>query len=89
MNAGAALARGDVLLFVHADTILPRDAPTLILEGLRESGRRWGRFDIRLSGKAPMFRVVEWMMNRRSRLTGIATGDQGLFVAAAVVVVVF
>lgn len=80
MNAGAALAQGDVLLFLHADTILPPDAPTLILDGLRESGRRWGRFDIRLSGDAPMLRVVEWMMNRRSRLSGIATGDQGLFV---------
>ena len=80
MNAGAAQARGDVLLFLHADTVLPPDAPTLILDGLRESGRRWGRFDIRLSGNARLLRVVEWMMNRRSRLTGIATGDQGLFV---------
>src|SRR5258708_16049477 len=80
MNAGAARAGGDVLLFLHADARLPRDAERLILDGLRETGGGWGRFDIRLSGAAPMLRVVEWMMNRRSRLTGIATGDQGLFV---------
>ena len=80
MNAGAARAGGGVLLFLHADTGLPDDAERLILDGLRETGRRWGRFDVRLSGAAPMLRVVEWMMNQRSRLTGIATGDQGLFV---------
>ena len=80
MNAGAAHASGDVLLFLHADARLPDDAERLILDGLRETGRRWGRFDVRLSGSAPMLRVVEWMMNRRSRLTGIATGDQGVFV---------
>ncbi len=80
MNAGAALAGGDVLLFLHADARLPDDAERLILDGLRGSGRRWGRFDVRLSGAATMLRVVEWMMNQRSRLTGVATGDQGLFV---------
>ncbi|HKQ25223.1 MAG TPA: TIGR04283 family arsenosugar biosynthesis glycosyltransferase [Burkholderiales bacterium] len=80
MNAGAAHASGDVLLFLHADTRLPDDGVRLILDGLHETGRRWGRFDIALSGASPMLRVVEWTMNLRSRLTGIATGDQGLFV---------
>ena len=80
MNAGAAHAGGHVLLFLHADSCLPDDAERHIVDGLRETGRRWGRFDVRLSGAAPMLRVVEWMMNRRSRITGIATGDQGLFV---------
>ena len=80
MNAGAAAAHGDVLLFLHADSRLPANAVRLILDGLRASGRRWGRFDVMLSGRARMLRVVEWMMNRRSRLTGIATGDQGLFI---------
>jgi rSAM/selenodomain-associated transferase 2 len=80
MNAGAAVAGGDVLLFLHADTCLPDQAERLILQGLAETERRWGRFDVRLSGAASLLRIVEWMMNRRSRLTGIATGDQGLFV---------
>jgi rSAM/selenodomain-associated transferase 2 len=80
MNAGAAVAAGDVLLFLHADTCLPDQAERLILEGLADKHRRWGRFDVRLSGAASLLRIVEWTMNRRSRLTGIATGDQGLFV---------
>jgi len=80
MNAGAALADGDVLLFLHADARLPDATERLIFEGLRDTQRRWGRFDVRLSGAAPLLRVVERMMNWRSRLTGIATGDQGLFV---------
>jgi rSAM/selenodomain-associated transferase 2 len=80
MNAGAAVATGDVLLFLHADTRLPPQADRLILDGLRERGRSWGRFDVRLSGVLPMLRVVERLMNVRSRLTGIATGDQAIFV---------
>jgi rSAM/selenodomain-associated transferase 2 len=80
MNAGAAVANGDVLLFLHADCALPDDADRLIADALGNSRRRWGRFDVRLSGAAPLLRVVEWTMNRRSRLTGICTGDQALFV---------
>jgi rSAM/selenodomain-associated transferase 2 len=79
-NAGAARATGDVLLFLHADTLLPPDADRLILDGLGTSGRSWGRFDVRLSGRQPALRVVERMMNLRSRATGIATGDQAIFV---------
>jgi rSAM/selenodomain-associated transferase 2 len=79
MNAGAAAARGDILLFLHADCVLPPDADRLIVNGLAASGRRWGRFDVRLQGIHPLLRLVAFMMNRRSRLTGIATGDQGIF----------
>ena len=80
MNAGADVAQGAVLWFLHADTLPPPQAGELILEGLARSGRDWGRFDVRLSGAHPLLRVVERLMNLRSRITGIATGDQGVFV---------
>jgi rSAM/selenodomain-associated transferase 2 len=80
MNAGAALAGGDILLFLHADTRLPDEAVPAIRDSLAKSGKAWGRFDVRLSGHQAMLRVVERMMNLRSRLTGIATGDQAMFV---------
>ncbi|HEV2146925.1 MAG TPA: TIGR04283 family arsenosugar biosynthesis glycosyltransferase [Longimicrobiaceae bacterium] len=79
-NAGARVAGGDVLLFLHADTRLPEGADRLVLEGLARSGAGWGRFDVRLTGRHPLLRVVERMISLRSRLTGIATGDQGIFV---------
>ncbi|MFO8141230.1 MAG: TIGR04283 family arsenosugar biosynthesis glycosyltransferase [Marinobacter sp.] len=79
MNAGAAQARGNLILFLHADTRLPEDALARLTDACRY-GRAWGRFDVRLSGDRWMFRVVAWFMNWRSRLTGICTGDQGLFV---------
>ena len=80
MNAGAAKASGDVLLFLHADTRLPADADHVVLDGLERSGRVWGRFDVEIDGRSPLLRVVAWLMNLRSRLTGIATGDQAIFV---------
>lgn len=80
MNAGARAAAGDVLLFLHADSSVPADADRLILDGLATGGKRWGRFDVRLSGRHPLLRVVERLMNWRSRATGICTGDQGIFV---------
>jgi len=79
MNAGAAAAKGDLLLFLHADTRLPANS----LEHLASfvhSNRPWGRFDVRLSGERPLFRVIASFMNQRSRLTGICTGDQAMFV---------
>ena len=79
-NAGAVAARGGVLLFLHADTCLPDEADVRIVDGLRRTGRGWGRFDVRLTGRHPLLRVIERMMNVRSRLTGIATGDQAIFV---------
>lgn len=79
MNFGAARCTGDLLWFVHADTRVPDEADLCLQRAVR-SGARWGRFDVRLSGKAPALRLVEGLMNRRSSLTGIATGDQGIFV---------
>ncbi len=83
MNAGAALAQGRVLLFLHADTVLPQAADQLIAQILEpfDTGRQWGRFDVRIAGRSPWLRLVATMMNWRSRLTGIATGDQAMFVS--------
>ena len=80
MNAGAAVARGEVLLFLHADTRLPGDAYERILEGLAASGRQWGRFDVRIEGGSRLFPLIAFFSNLRSRATGIATGDQAMFV---------
>jgi rSAM/selenodomain-associated transferase 2 len=80
MNAGAAVARGRVLLFLHADSRLSADAPDSILAGLARSGRSWGHFDVRIDGRHPLLPVVAGFSNLRSRLTGIATGDQAIFV---------
>ena len=80
MNAGAAQATGDVFVFLHADTSLPEQATQLIINALSDRNQLWGRFDITLQGKRIMFQLIAWFMNVRSRLTGIATGDQCLFV---------
>ncbi len=81
LNTGAALAIGDVLLFLHADTSLPPDAFQLVIQALQQNpSARWGRFDVRISGRSRMFPVIAALMNRRSAWTGIATGDQAIFV---------
>ncbi len=79
MNAGAAAANGNILWFVHADTRMSTDTDVLLTDALHDSTKVWGRFDIRLSGDALALRIIERMMNWRSRLSGIATGDQGIF----------
>jgi rSAM/selenodomain-associated transferase 2 len=83
MNAGAAIASGEVLLFLHADSRPPPDFDRAIVDGLRTTQREWGRFDVRIEGRHPMLWLVSFLMNLRSRVTGIATGDQGLFVERA------
>lgn len=82
MNAGAAAAGAPVLLFLHADTTLPPEADRLVLQAIG-AGARWGRFDVQIVGRPRMLRVVAALMNTRSRLSGIATGDQALFVSRA------
>ena len=80
MNAGAKLSSNEILLFLHGDTFLPERAYRLIIEGMGRKGCGWGRFDVKLSGERPLFRIIEFLMNWRSRLSCIATGDQAIFV---------
>ena len=83
MNAGALQASGELLLFLHADTRLPPDADLLIRQALSDGLQVWGRFDVRIDGRPRMLRVIAACMNRRSRWSGIATGDQALFMTRA------
>lgn len=78
MNAGAARAQGRWLLFLHADTRLP-DAGLDAL-GRLDPAACWGRFDVQIDDPAPLLRIVSVMINLRSRCTGVATGDQAMFV---------
>ncbi|HSP58261.1 MAG TPA: TIGR04283 family arsenosugar biosynthesis glycosyltransferase [Halomonas sp.] len=78
MNAGGEASHGDHLLFLHADTRLPAHAVDLVAKAL-DSKRCWGRFDVRLTGRHPLLSMIAATMNLRSRLTGIATGDQAMF----------
>ncbi len=78
MNAGARAASSDLLVFLHVDTRLPDGALHLIGHHLN-SKRGWGRFDVRIVGHSPWLKVISFCMNWRSRLTGIATGDQTFF----------
>jgi len=81
MNAGARAAHADALVFLHADSRLPPEADGLILKSLQS--HVWGRFDVEIQGRHPLLKVVACAMNLRSRLTGIATGDQAIFVRRA------
>lgn len=82
MNAGAAQTQGDILLFLHADTQLPLDALSSMTSHL-SSHVCWGRFDVRIAGSSRMLPVIARMMNWRSRYSGIATGDQAMFMTRA------
>jgi|UniRef100_UPI0040480FEF rSAM/selenodomain-associated transferase 2 len=85
LNAGAAVAKGQNLLFLHADTIAPNDADQIICSSIRQADNpmTWGRFNVRIEGQSQWLAVIAFMMNWRSRITGIATGDQGLFMTRA------
>lgn len=83
MNAGAAASTGGLLLFLHADTRLPDGADRLVAEALRGGRQVWGRFDVCITGASPLLGMVAALMNGRSRLTGIATGDQAIWVTRA------
>ncbi len=83
MNAGVTAARGSVLWFVHADTLIDPDMDSDLLQALGTPTTHWGRFDVRLSGDRCLLRLVARLMNLRSRLSGIASGDQGIFVRRA------
>jgi rSAM/selenodomain-associated transferase 2 len=81
MNTGAENASRPILLFLHADTLLPEDADQLIAASFSRTPDTWGRFDLRLSGKHKLLRIVEWSINWRTAITGVATGDQAIFVS--------
>jgi rSAM/selenodomain-associated transferase 2 len=83
MNAGATRATGDVLLFLHADSRPPADFDRMVVAALAASARRWGRFDVSIGGAHRLLPVIAAAVNLRSRLTGIATGDQAIFVTRA------
>jgi rSAM/selenodomain-associated transferase 2 len=78
MNAGARAATGFALLFLHADTLLPPLADQVVFSSLKT--HLWGRFDVKIDARHPLLKLVGCAMNLRSRLTGIATGDQAIFV---------
>jgi len=81
MNAGAAIAAGDLLLFVHADSQVAMSAIAVLALEIEHTQRRWGRFDVTIAARSRVLPIVAAMMNMRSRVTGIATGDQAMFVA--------
>lgn len=82
MNTGVKHANGDVLWFLHVDSVVPLHAGKLIIEALSVK-KPWGRFTIRLSGKSWLLRMIEFSMNLRSRLSGIITGDMGIYCSAS------
>ena len=84
MNAGARAARGGVLLFLHADTLLPAGALAAVEAAVGDPGVVAGRFDVRFDNPRPLFRMIAWFMNQRSRWSGISTGDQAIFVCREV-----
>ena len=83
MNAGAGAAGTPFLLFLHADTLLPENAVSLVATALKDNTSPWGRFDVGFDTAKPVLNMVAWFMNWRSALSGICTGDQGIFTTAS------
>lgn len=81
MNTGADIASGHILCFLHADTIAPANIDEIIINALTSQNKIWGRFNIRLSGSLWPFRIIEFLINTRSCITGVASGDQGIFIS--------
>lgn len=84
MNAGASVCASDIFLFIHADTVIDSTHITVVQQAVADPDIVGGRFDLRLSGSHPAFRIIERMINLRSRLTGISTGDQCMFVRRSI-----
>ena len=84
MNRGAEIANGDTLLFLHSDTTLPENAITRIEEAMKNHKIIGGRFDVGFDDDRFIFKLIAFLMNWRSRLTGIFTGDQAIFIRKSV-----
>lgn len=84
MNAGAEAARGSILLFLHADTHLPKDFDSLIRQTLQRSAVVAGAFELKIDGKAFGLRVVEWGVKVRSHWCQMPYGDQAIFLKSSV-----
>jgi rSAM/selenodomain-associated transferase 2 len=82
-NEGAAAARGDVLLFLHADTVLPTGFREQVLDSLNDGRAAWGRFDVHFDAGGPLLRLIARLISLRSRISRVATGDQAIFVRTA------
>ncbi len=80
LHVGAKHSKNELLLFLHADTLLPTNAAELIYHALTPVNKHWGRFNVRFSNQNLIFQIIAWFMNKRSYLSGIATGDQAIFV---------
>ena len=80
MNAGAERASSDVLLFLHADTLLPDGFASVVIAACTPPGVIGGRFDVDLQPSSPLITLTAVLMNWRSRLTHITTGDQAMFI---------
>lgn len=81
MNCGVAQAKGNILIFLHADTILPHNSIEILTNMLKNTNKLWGRFDVKIESEIFMLKIVSRMINLRSRVSGIATGDQAIFIA--------